>query len=66
MKIRFIRNVLVEVEKTKLQEMWDYHYPKWKELLVESINYSGKSATICTMDKDILADVPIDSFEVVK
>ena len=66
MKIRFLKSVLVEVEKTRLQEVWDKQFQRWDELQAESINYAGKSAQICTREGDTILDVPVDSFEVVK
>ena len=65
MKIRFIRNVLVDVEKTRLQEVWDKHFTRWDELKIESITYYGKTASFLTNDGDYVANVPIDSFEVI-
>jgi hypothetical protein len=62
MKIRILKNVLVEVEKTRLQEVWDKQLYKWDELNVESINVAGKSADICTYEGDILLAVPTDYF----
>ena len=65
MKIRILKNVLVEVEKPRLQEVWDKQLYKWDELNVESINVTGKSADICTYEGDILLNVPIEVYEVV-
>lgn len=66
MKIRFLRNVLVEVSKARLQEVWDKQYLRWQELGVERISYySGNRAEICTYEGDILIDTPVDAFEVI-
>ena len=64
MKIRFTRNVLVEVIKPRLEETWDKEYRKWEELKVESIVGEDK-VTITTKEGDILLDVPLNSFEYV-
>jgi hypothetical protein len=65
MKIRFIKMVLVEINKSKLDEVWDKSYSKWDEVDAESITYANKKAEICTKEGDTLLDVPIESFEVV-
>ena len=62
MKIRFVKNVLVEVIKPRLEETWDKEYRKWEELKVESIIGEGNKVTITTSQGDILIDVPLDSF----
>lgn len=64
MKIRFVKNVLVEVIKPRLEETWDKEYRKWDELKVESIVGESK-VNITTKEGDILLDVPLDSFEYV-
>ncbi len=63
MKIQFVKNVLVEVEKPKLEEIWDKEFQRWDQLTVESISYFGQKATIYTAEGDVLIDVPLDSFE---
>ena len=64
MKIRFIRNVLLEVEKPKLEEFWDKQFYKWDEVEVESIIRNSNCVTIITSTGDGLLDVPSDSFEI--
>ena len=66
MKIRFVKSVLIEVEKTKLQEVWDKQYQRWDEVEAERIEYFGKKATIYAASGDTLFSVPNDSFEVVQ
>ena len=63
MRIRMLKNVLVEVEKRRLQEVWDKQLKRWEEISVESIDYTGKTANICTEEGDIIISVPIDAFE---
>lgn len=65
MRIRFIRTVLVEVAKAKLNEVWDKQFCRWDEIKADSINYANGKAEICTLEGDTLMDVPADSFEVV-
>ena len=62
MKIRFLKNILVDVQKVRLDEVWDKQYRRWDELNVETISWTGKKAMISTSDGDILLDVPEDSF----
>ena len=66
MKIRFRRAVLVEVEKTRLQENWDHMYQKWDEIKIESFIPHGRMATIKTIEGDLILNVPLDSFESVE
>ena len=65
MKIRFTKDVLVEVQKIRLFEVWDKQYRRWDELIVEAISYNGKNATIYTAERDLIEEVPTDSFEVI-
>ena len=66
MKIRFIKSALVEVDKIKLQEVWDKSFTRWDEVEAESITYIKNCAEIRTREGDTLLDVPVDSFEVVQ
>ena len=63
MKIRILKTMMVEVAKTRLSEVWDKQLCKWDEINAESINYTKRSADICTYDGDIYLNVPIDGFE---
>ena len=65
MKIRFVKTALVEVEKYRLQEMWDKLYNRWDEVAVDTITYRGSKAIIGTQEGDTLLDVPIEAFEVI-
>lgn len=62
MKIRFLKNVLVDVQKARIEEMWDKQFRRWDELNVEAISWTGKRATIVTSDGDVLLDVPEETF----
>jgi hypothetical protein len=66
MKVRIKKNILVEVQKTRLQEVWDVSYSRWSELHVENINVVGKTAHLTTYEGDVILGVPVDAFEVVK
>ena len=66
MKIRFIKTALIEVHNIRLDEIWDKYFQRWDELVADTVTYLGERATICTSEGDILCDVPINAFEVVK
>jgi hypothetical protein len=63
MKIRFKRDVLVDVVKSRLDEVWDVNFRKWQELTVETVKPSGRSVTLTTSDGDTLLNVPEDAYE---
>ena len=65
MKVRIKKTVLVEVEKYKLNEVWDKQLCRWDELNVEKMDVQGKFATLLSTDGDIYLSVPVESFEVV-
>lgn len=64
MKVRIIKNVLVEIEKTKLGEVWDKQLSRWDELNVETMDVQGRFANLTTFDGDVYLQVPKDFFEV--
>ena len=66
MKIRILRNILVEIEKTRLQETWDKQLYRGNEVHVENINMDGKYANLTTYDGDVIEGLPVDAYEVVK
>ena len=66
MKIRILRNVLVEIEKTRLDEVWDKSLQWRDELHVENINVDGKYANLTTYEGDVILQLPTDAYEVVK
>lgn len=67
MKIKFVKNVVVDVEKPRLNEVWDKYYCKWDIVNAESLTYNPdkKTAHILTYEGDELVFVPNDAFEVV-
>ena len=66
MKLRFKKFVSVDVQKVRLNELWDKSFRKWDEINVEAINPNsdGKTAHIVTYENDVLLFVPLDSFEI--
>jgi len=63
MKIRFLKNITVDVEDPRLEESWSREIPRWKELLVEEIFTGDEHHTFKTMEGEYLLHVPSDSFE---
>lgn len=66
MKVRIKKTVMVEVEKAKLNEVWDKQLCRWDELNVAEMDVQGKFANLVTTDGDIYLLVPTESFEVVQ
>lgn len=65
MKIRFLKNVVVDVE-TRTGEFYDKSYSRWQEIRIDSIYPYGNFSTITLDDGSILHGVPGDSFEKLK
>jgi hypothetical protein len=63
MKIRFLRDIIVDVEKPRLDEIWDKNFRKWDEIRVTEIFPQGSLATLKTDEGDFILSVPKDSFE---
>lgn len=66
MKVRIKKTVLVEVEKRKLNEVWDKQLSRWDELNVVDMDVQGRFANLTTTDGDVYLSVPLESFEVVQ
>ncbi len=64
MKVRILKNKLVEVMKTRMDEVWDKQLNRWDELNVESIQPYGNFSNLITYDGDVYLNVPTDCFEV--
>jgi len=64
MKVRILKSKLVEVEETKLQEVWDKQLNRWDELFVETIQSNGGCSDLVTPEGDVYLNVPSDVFEV--
>ena len=65
MKIRFLKNWCGEIEKKRLQEVWDISYSRWSEVNVEAVAEKGKTVDLQTYDGDTLLDVPVECFKIV-
>lgn len=64
MKVRILKNKLVEVMKTRMDEVWDKQLNRWDELSIESIQPYGNFSNLITYDGDVYLNVPTDCFEV--
>lgn len=64
MKVRILKSKLVEVEKTKLNEVWDKQLNRWDELLIETVQPNGRCSNLVAYDGDVYLNVPSDAFEV--
>lgn len=64
MKVRILKSKLVEVEKTKLNEVWDKQLNRWDELLIEAVQPNGRCSNLVSYDGDVYLNVPSDTFEV--
>ena len=60
MKVRILRDVLVEVYKPKLDETWDVTLRRWQELNVEQLN----PAFLETYEGDTYYGVPEDAIQI--
>lgn len=65
MKVRIKKTVLVEIEKRKLNEIWDKQLSRWDELNVANMDVQGRFANLTTTDGDVYLLVPTDAYEVV-
>ena len=66
MKIRILKNCLVEIEKKRLQEIWDKQLYRGNELHIDSAIVEGKWANLTTYDGDVIQQIATDAFEVIK
>jgi len=66
MKIRILKDVLIEVEKPRLEEVWDQELRRWNELNIESIQSNGSTADLITFEGDVYLEVPSDCFEILR
>ena len=65
MKIRIKRDILVEIEKIRLDEVWDKLLYRGNELHIDSAIKEGKWANLTDYDGDIILNIPVDAYEVV-
>jgi hypothetical protein len=61
-RVRFEKSVLVEVEKPRLQEVWDKQFNRWDELVVQAYEEAGNFANLHDLDGNTYWNVPRDSF----
>ena len=68
MKVRFKRSVTVDVQKVRIDELWDKQLRKWDELNVEETIPcgDGKTVNLIACDGDVYLFVPADAFEEVR
>jgi len=65
MKVRMLKDVLVELGKPRLDEVWDKQLRRWDEIVVEKIDEAGNFAHLTTFEGDVYLHVPLKSFEVI-
>lgn len=66
MRIRILKNILVEVYKLKLEETWDKQLNRWTELNIKSAMINGSYADLHSYSGDIYRDIPILFLEVIQ
>lgn len=66
MKVRILKDVLVEVAKPRLEEVWDKQLRRWDEFPVEKIDRISNYVNLTTSDGDIYMHVPTYAFEEIK
>lgn len=64
MKVRMLKDVLVELGKPRLDEVWDKQLRRWDEIIVEKIDEMGGFAHLTTFEGDVYLHVPLSAFEV--
>lgn len=63
MKIRFTKTIGVDVEKVRLNEIWNKTFYRWQELQVESVYpAAGGMAAVKTLEGDSFL-IAKDAFE---
>lgn len=67
MKVRILKSVTVDVQKARIDELWDKQLRKWDELNVDQALPSGDGRTfnLITEEGDVYLFVPADAFEMV-
>lgn len=61
-----LKDVLVELAKPRLDEVWDKQLRRWDEFPVEDIMEAGNFSNLRTFDGDVYLHVPNYAFEVIK
>lgn len=62
-KIKFRKTLWVDVNKVRLEEVWDREFRTGEELIVETISDGGPTTAILLPEGDVLLDVPVDAYE---
>lgn len=66
MKVRILKDVLVELGKPRLDEVWDKQLSRWDEFPIEKIDRAGNFANLFLFDGDVYMHVPLQAFELIK
>lgn len=63
MKIKILKNVDIDIDKTRLQEVWPKYLSKNDIFEVEKVEFiSDTSVNLVLFDGDILMEVPKNAF----
>jgi hypothetical protein len=63
MKIKILKNVDIDIDKTRLQEVWPKYLSKNDVFEVEKVEFiSDTSVNLVLFDGDILMEVPKNAF----
>jgi hypothetical protein len=63
MKIKILKNVDIDIDKTRLQEVWPKYLSKNDIFEVEKVEFiSDASVNLVLFDGDILMEVPKNAF----
>lgn len=63
MKIKILKNVDIDIDKTRLQEVWPKYLSKNDVFEVEKVEFiSDASVNLVLFDGDILMEVPKNAF----
>lgn len=66
MRIRFLKDLDLDVDKTNLREVWPKYIRKYEEYEVYQIEtITSKNVNVVLNNDDVLLEVPSDSFEYV-
>jgi len=63
MKIRIKRDILVEINKSRLNEVWDKTLYRGNELHIDNAIVEGKWANLTDYDGDVILNIPVDAYE---
>lgn len=67
MKIRFLKNIDIDIDKTKLQEVWPRYITRNDIYNVDKIETIDHNRVNLVLDNsDVLLEVPTDSFQCIK